>query len=356
MTPPVENAHPTGKGKGGGADALSLSLDEIAPLLEVSAGKAPDARVREIIRASRAAPGTITLTDYFRILKELSVALHDETLHLSSRHLMPGTTGFIVSNLSSCATLVEAMKLVAKSYNLLHGGTYNRVEERPDALVYVIDDASFPYQTDNRDYIHLTMECVLIFLHGLLAFISSDDLLALLRKVYTKRPRGPMQSRHMIFWNAPVRYRSNSYTLIYDPAAARLPVFVKPGALPSLREIYDRVIDMIKARFAAAPGHYDTASRVCQALEQGLRSQPAVARQLGVSVATLRRRLNAENTDFRTLHRTTLNTMAKQLLAQNYHVGDIAEELGFSDFRSFIRAFKAWNGQTPRTWKSSRKA
>ncbi|MGD9800293.1 MAG: helix-turn-helix domain-containing protein [Parvularculaceae bacterium] len=33
-------------------------------------------------------------------------------------------------------------------------------------------------------------------------------------------------------------------------------------------------------------------------------------------------------------------------------MADVAEELGFSDFRAFNRAFKAWNGVTPKAYAS----
>jgi AraC-like DNA-binding protein len=66
--------------------------------------------------------------------------------------------------------------------------------------------------------------------------------------------------------------------------------------------------------------------------------------------ATLRRRLESEGASFRDLRRDTLNEAAKRLLRRRSSVAEVAEELGFSDFRSFNRAFKAWNGVTPKAY------
>ncbi|VAW02459.1 hypothetical protein MNBD_ALPHA01-2365 [hydrothermal vent metagenome] len=325
---------------------LDVSLADIKPLLDMTS-IAPSAKTfhKYAFKKHGIYQGqTMPLSDYFRILWELSVALQDETIHLSSRHLMPGSTSYIMANISSCTHLKDAMKLIAKSYNILHGGPYNRVETRDGFLLYIIDDSQFPYMMKNEDYIHFTMECVLIYLQGILSFSTSQDLLPLLRKVYTKRKRGPVKSRHMGYWNVPVRYQSGQYTLMYNLSAATLPITLDRRNMPSSREIYDHVIAMIGQTTFNMP---DITERVRMAIEQNIPDQQHVARHLGYSVPTLRRHLSQENTTFRKLVANVLNEKAKQLMSQGIHISDIADELGYSDFRSFIRAFKSWNNITP---------
>ena len=325
---------------------FAVSLTDIKPLLDMTA-IAPSAETfHKYADRNRISPEgqAMPLGDYFRILWELSVALQDETIHLSSRHLMPGSTSFIMSNISSCTNLVDAMRLIARSYNIIHGGSYNRVEVRDGYLLYIIDDSRFPYQITDKSYIHFTMECVLIYLQGILSFCTSVGLLSYLRKVYTKRERGPVNSRHMGYWNVPVRYQSGQYTLIYDLGAAQLPVTLDQGYMPSSREIYDHVIEMITPEQRRV---VDISARVGRAIEQGMMNQHDVARHLGCSVATLRRRLMEEKTTFRNLTREVLNEKSRRLMSQRVHINDVAEQLGFSDFRSFIRAFKNWNNITP---------
>ena len=151
----------------------------------------------------------------------------------------------------------------------------------------------------------------------------------------------------MDFWTVPVRYQSGQYTLTYDLTAARLPITINQQRLPSSREIYDHVIGMIEQSVPGQGGHLNSQDRVRQAIDLGLLDQQSVARHLGLSVATLRRRLSLENTTFRQVSHLALNEKSRDLLSQGVHMNDIAEELGFSDFRSFIRAFKNWNGLTP---------
>ncbi len=336
------------------AVGLQVSLNDIAPLLEL----APDAQQSDVLQkvaqsvrdSSGSEAGSISLTDYFRILADLSVALNDETIHLSSRHLMPGTTSYIVSNLSSCENLADAMRLIAKSYNVLHGGSYNRVEERDGYLLYIIDDSSFPYRAANDDYIHFSLECVMILLHGMLALATSDAQFPYLRKIHTKRHRGTLRSNHMAFWDVPVRYQSKNYTLFYDLPAAQLPITLSADANPSQREIYQKVIAMVEDKSSSPEQKTGLVNRVYEAANLGMRDQSQVATHLGISVATLRRRLKEEKTSFRTICHDVTNEAAKHLLMQGSHVSEVAEELGYSDFRSFTRAFKGWNGVTPRQY------
>lgn len=333
---------------------LAVSTDDIRPLCR----PASDAGISlpdilrsidlpaDLLDGSRAA--SVSLADYFRILERLSVAVHDETCGLSTRRLLPGATGLVLSNLSSCTNLFEAMKAVANAYNLLHGGSYNRVERRDDCLAYIIDDSTFPYSLPvDSAQVCFTMECVLIFLHGMLALISTADVHELLRKVYTKRAQPVGQRGYMDFWPVSIGWKSRHFALYYDLAAASVAIRHDSSA-PSLQSIYRGVIELIEHNQASAPRPRSLLARLTEAFDDNDYNQESVARRLGLSVATLRRRLKEEgHPGFRVLRERAQNEAAKSMLARRRHPREVAEELGFGDLRSFARAFKRLNGTTP---------
>ncbi len=73
-----------------------------------------------------------------------------------------------------------------------------------------------------------------------------------------------------------------------------------------------------------------------------------VAGALQVSVRTLRRRLQEDDTSFRALcERIRVQTAQRLLREQGMTVTAVARQVGFSDARTFRRAFKRWLGQVP---------
>jgi AraC-like DNA-binding protein len=73
-----------------------------------------------------------------------------------------------------------------------------------------------------------------------------------------------------------------------------------------------------------------------------------VARALGVSARSLRRRLAEEGTSFREVVDAALGALAKRLVSdQDGPIEAAAYAMGFSHPSAFHRAFKRWTGATP---------
>ncbi|MFD5177576.1 AraC family transcriptional regulator [Nocardia sp. NPDC058379] len=84
--------------------------------------------------------------------------------------------------------------------------------------------------------------------------------------------------------------------------------------------------------------------------------QDDVARQLGLSSRTLRRRLREEGTTFHSLRDEVRVTLAEQMLRSGaLSVEDIAIRLGYAEAASFTHAFKRWKGVTPTGFQDAEK-
>lgn len=331
---------------------LLIALDEAAPLraFAASMGYAIDPPIE------RGSTRSIRLVDHFRLLRQLSVMGRDETCHLSLRPLTIGTTDFVAETLGGAADLADAMRRVAKAYNLIHGGSYNRVEQRRGRLVYLIDDRDFPYAFDaSSGAAHGVMEGVMIFLHAILSCAVGGNLTASLRMVRSRRPRRVMPDGLLAFWNVRVRCDAPYYALEYDVSAQQMSVRPDVADVARVGPVYDRAIQMIAMREQSIAPR-DFGARVADAVAGGATELPQVARHLGVSIATLRRRLSEEAHSFRDIRADVLNCTARSLLEDRRQAADVAEALGFADTRSFARAFKAWNGVTPATFMAARSA
>jgi AraC-like DNA-binding protein len=80
-----------------------------------------------------------------------------------------------------------------------------------------------------------------------------------------------------------------------------------------------------------------------------------VARELGLSTRSLRRRLADDGVSYKALVQSVLEIRATQLLSDpNRTIQETAAEMGFSDPSAFQRAFKRWKGMTPGQFKETK--
>lgn len=85
---------------------------------------------------------------------------------------------------------------------------------------------------------------------------------------------------------------------------------------------------------------------------QPLATAAGLSRQFSISLATLKRRLEAEGTSFAQLKAGALREMTQRLLGDpRLSVAEIARQAHFSDATAFRRAFARWTGLSPTVWR-----
>jgi AraC-like DNA-binding protein len=101
---------------------------------------------------------------------------------------------------------------------------------------------------------------------------------------------------------------------------------------------------------------YGVAARVRQTLvmQPGKFAQvDEMAEELGMSVRTLRRRLDAEQTSYHDIVSDVRRHLAIRYLSETKLTNDeIAERLGYSDAANFRHAFKRWTGKNPGDYRN----
>lgn len=103
-----------------------------------------------------------------------------------------------------------------------------------------------------------------------------------------------------------------------------------------------------RARIRSGLLYQDADVLQCPSLE-------AWAEQFNVSSQTLRRKLSGEGTSYPRIKDELRRDLAiEKLLSQKLSVAETARLLGFSEARSFTRAFKQWTGSTPSGYLQAR--
>lgn len=337
-----------------GDSEARVALEFLAPLTAaLSAIGADWNSLRQVSGAPHPAPDSVSLSDYLKALERLTSAFADETCHMSTRPLLPGTSAFAFSAIRAGDTVEGAMRKIAGAYNIAHGGYFNSVEVSAGHLTYSINDEGFPFTPDqDADFICLMMEGVLQFVH--LCFVSlakpsGIDVESSLLKVHTRRRKRQVRGDFLSTWEVPIRLGGSRYALIYDRAVGDCVLGTEPEGTPTA-DFFDRVSTAFRSGETEQVATDVFLKRVRREIARGTGQQADVARELGISAATLRRRLQNSGDSFRQIKADVQYTEARQFLGQGRAVEDVADALGFIDSRSFRRAFKAWSGVTPAAW------
>jgi AraC-like DNA-binding protein len=148
-------------------------------------------------------------------------------------------------------------------------------------------------------------------------------------------------------FGVPLVFGSDMNAIAVDPVFLSMPMPKPYSAAAALAtEHADRLLARVER---------SRSTRACvehallQSLETGPARMEAIARQLGLSRATLLRRLKAEGTTFQEVLETLRHQRAVQLLREEKRsVRQTAHLLGFSDPAAFSRAFKRWTGVSPK--------
>lgn len=92
--------------------------------------------------------------------------------------------------------------------------------------------------------------------------------------------------------------------------------------------------------------------QISQSLSEGIPAVSEIAGRLGMSGRTLQRRLSDRGRSFQSIVDDARRELAHRLLRQTeYSLAEVAFLTGFSEQSAFNRAFKRWEGQTPRSFR-----
>ncbi len=146
-----------------------------------------------------------------------------------------------------------------------------------------------------------------------------------------------------------VRFAMPYSALVFGREQMDLPLALANPELHAALKAY--ADELLGARPVGVRGQ--VAELASQELASGALSMAALARKVGASPATLRRRLEREGTSFRVIVRDLRQSLARQYLVDSrLSVGEIATAVGFSNVRAFHKAFCSWNGVSPSAYRA----
>lgn len=144
---------------------------------------------------------------------------------------------------------------------------------------------------------------------------------------------------------ATIRFGARRTRHVFERGLLDLPLVTADSAARALaQQACERELEAMLGRDEPARVRY-----VLPLPGGGVRAAPEVARLLGCSPRTLKRRLAEHDTTFSALVDAYRSSRAELLLGQGVlSLDEIAHDLGYSDAANFSRAYRRWFGRAPR--------
>lgn len=170
------------------------------------------------------------------------------------------------------------------------------------------------------------------------------------RRLEFRHPAPVHAAAYEAYFRLPVRFGQPQNLLAFDRELLDRPL---EGAFPALHKQAEYRVEQRLAKLPARPGLVAAIEQAFEAhpelLGQGIES---LAAAIGLHTRTLQRRLQDEDQRYAELQdRARLRLATRWLRDERIDIETISERLGFSDRRSFTRAFTRWAGLSPSAFR-----
>lgn len=168
-------------------------------------------------------------------------------------------------------------------------------------------------------------------------------------RIYLRRPEPENTGIYNKVFRAPINYSADINAIILDRSSAEMKLL---DGNPELARLNDEIIIRSLARTQKENITMRVRAVLMNALPSGNISEEIVAESLNLSCRNLQRKFSERNTSYREILDETRKDLAISYLQnKNLSINEITYQLGFSDSRSFGRAFKRWTGVSPSVYR-----
>lgn len=247
-----------------------------------------------------------------------------------------------------CATVGEAMRLICRYSAVASDACRFRLSESGWQYSFIAEEHRGVYVSPLQ--IEAIFHTALRQLHLWMNTTTLPNMVIYFRHA----PRFDPQ-RYTHYFGCEVKFQQTVNKLVFDADIYQFPL----ANADQTRAAY--FANTLKRYESVVLAQGELPKRIQQLLIQRLAfgepDQIEIARCLNMSTRNLHRRLQELNTTFRQLVEDTRFVVAQQELSQSQHaMQEVALMLGYSDKRTFHRAFRRWAGMTPAQWRSLHQA
>lgn len=237
-------------------------------------------------------------------------------------------------------------------------GSYARAERYARVLTNVatyevepVEGGAFMHlhrEGDRRLGMRLSNEATLASIVSISRQVSTQPFRPL--EVHIQHASPGSSEHHEAYFECPVRFESDRDALLVSTESLQTPNRLGDE---SISRFFDMHLDTVVSGFEDSPTlDQQVLPLISRALSEGVPKVSDVARQLCMSARTLQRRLAEDGSSYQSLVDEARRQLCVRLLGEtDYSLSEVSFMAGFSDQSAFTRAFKRWEGQTPRSYR-----
>ncbi len=280
-----------------------------------------------------------------RLFKSVQLALDDEFMGFSARPCRVGAFRLMCDLVSQGRTLGDLLEKAVDFYRLLSDDVAMSVSTVGATAVLSIE-----HRAPHLDPEHFLREFLLVIWHRFPSWYIGEAIR--LRETRFSFPRPAHHGELQVMFPGKLAFSQPRNALIFDATYLDKPLvrgrgevgyFVRnapadvmtiPGSDSSLERQVERIIESGSDEGLVFP------------------SLDELAAQLGMGAQSLYRQLKAGGTSYQKIKDDIRReTAIRKLIQERLSVEEVSAFVGFSEARSFSRAFRQWTGMSPRRYR-----
>jgi AraC-like DNA-binding protein len=157
------------------------------------------------------------------------------------------------------------------------------------------------------------------------------------------------RSEYQEFFGAPVTFGASLSELTIDTSTLDAPM---PARDPETSGLLQQQCELLLARMSESSGFVDEVRQIIVARPGYFPDIDYIAEKLNITSRTLRRKLNAEGSNYQHILDEVRYQLAREYLSTSgLPLEEISSMLGYSSAGNFTHAFKRWHGSAPRQFR-----
>lgn len=284
------------------------------------------------------------------IVKSYAVLLehtNDELLGIQEKKLPKGLIALMIKSASAEKTLSSALA------DIIH---VNQVCRSPiDSNIIIEDDIvrwQFKLETKNPNFSLFAYTMLTCMANKTLSMLLKKDVPLLYASFVDSAPINVCD--YQFLYSCPIKFNQEYNELVFDKVWLSKPILC----------IYNEVKTQLKVPLSITNYTFNSLGLIKQikgvialSPQNQFPTQNELASQLGMSVRTMQRKLESENSNYMAIKDEFRYKKAIFYLDYtNKNLDYITERCGFSEVASFTRAFIRWQGCTPSKYQSKIKS